>query len=199
MFFNKKFILASSSSSRYKILKNNNLSFTVIKPKCNEELLKKRLIRDKTEIKKISLELARLKSQSVSLLKKNILVVGSDTVINFNNKLLSKAKNLNEAKIKIFKTSGKTQQIYSSASAYYNNVEIWHSTQKTTIKMRQISKKEINKYLSFSGKEILTSVGSFQLEKMGPNIVENIKGDFFNVMGFPLFPFLKFLKKYKNR
>ena len=38
-------------------------------------------------------------------------------------------------------------------------------------------------------KNILLSVGCFQIEKDGPNIIEKITGDFFNVMGFPLFPF----------
>ena len=44
MFINKKFILASSSKSRYKILKKNNLNFFKKKPTCNEELIKKKLI-----------------------------------------------------------------------------------------------------------------------------------------------------------
>ena len=39
MFINKKFILASSSKSRYKILKQNNLNFIIKKPTCNEELI----------------------------------------------------------------------------------------------------------------------------------------------------------------
>ena len=43
MFINKKFILASSSKSRYKILKQNNLNFLKKKPMCNEELIKKEL------------------------------------------------------------------------------------------------------------------------------------------------------------
>ena len=44
--------------------------------------------------------------------------------------------------------------------------------------------------------KILKSAGCYQIEKSGPNIIENIIGDFFNVMGFPLFPFLVFLKKF---
>ena len=47
-------------------------------------------------------------------------------------------------------------------------------------------------------KSILGSVGCYQIEENGPLIIEKIKGDFFNVMGFPLFPFLTFLKKYKT-
>ena len=197
MFFNNKFILASSSNSRYKLLKNNNLSFTKINPQCDEEALKKKMIKKKQRPQKISLELARLKSQSISKIKKNILVVGSDTIINFNGKILNKAKNIKEAKKKILLMSGKDHKIYSSSSVYYNNREVWNSTQETKIKIRKLNKKEIHQYLTKTGKQILNSVGCYQLESLGPNIIEDINGDFFNVMGFPLFPFLNFLKKHK--
>ena len=69
---------------------------------------------------------------------------------------------------------------------------------ETTIKIRDVHQKEIKKYLKISGKEVLSSAGCFQIEFLGPHIVENIKGDFFNVMGFPLFPFLAFLKEYNQ-
>ena len=59
-----------------------------------------------------------------------------------------------------------------------------------------VSSKEIDDYLIKSGKQILDCVGCYQIEKAGPNIIENIKGDFFNVMGFPLFSFLLFLIKF---
>jgi septum formation protein len=197
MVFNNKFILASSSISRSNILKNCGLSFIKIIPICNEEEIKKKMLKKKLSAAKISLGLARLKSQSVSLIKKNKLVVGSDTIINLNGKILNKAKNIKDAKTKILFMSGKSHHIYSSASIYYNNKEIWSKTQKTLIKIRNLSETEIEDYLFKAGKQILNSVGCYQLERLGPNIIKEIKGDFFNVMGFPLFPFLNFLKNYK--
>ena len=196
MVFNNSFILASSSISRYKILKNNHLSFVKIKPLCREDDLKEKLIKKKISIKKISLELARLKSKSISKTKKNKLVVGADTVIDFKDRLLNKAKNNNQAKKTLLSISGKKIIIYSSVSVFYNNKELWKTTQKSTVKIRQLNEFEINNYLFLAGKKILSSVGCFQVEALGPNVVEEIRGDFFNVMGFPLFPFLKFLKQY---
>ena len=197
MLFNNTFILASSSKSRYKILRNNNLFFSTLKPRCDEEFLKKQLIKKNQTTKKICLELARLKSQSISEIKDNKLVVGSDTAINFNNKLFSKAKNIKDAEKKIRLLSGKTHFIYSAASVFYNNKEVWNTTQKSSIKFRSLSEKDINLYVAKAGKDILSAVGCYQIELMGPNIVESVKGDFFNIMGFPLFPFLSFLKEYK--
>jgi septum formation protein len=59
--------------------------------------------------------------------------------------------------------------------------------------MNTLSQKQINTYLKKTGKSILSSVGCYQVEKLGPQIIKSINGDFFNVLGFPLFPFLTFL------
>ena len=195
MIFNNKFVLASTSKSRYFILKNTGLSFSRLKPLCDENKLKKKLLVKKNTPKKISLELARLKAFSISKKTKNKIIVGSDTVIFINKKILNKAKNLREAKNKIKLMSGKKHIIYSSASVFYNKKEIWNKTQKTTVKIRKLTEKEIDIYLLNTGKKILSSVGCYQIELGGANIIEHIKGDYFNVMGFPLFPFLNFLKK----
>ena len=196
MVINTPFILASKSLSRRRILKNNNLNFKQIKPSCNEEKHKKKLLRRGDPPAKIALELSKLKAKSISKIKKNILVIGSDTIIFFKGGVVEKAKNMTEAKEKIRTLSGKTHTIESAASAYYNNKLVWSSVEKTTVKMRKINLEEADNYLKRSGKKILDSVGCYQIEKNGPNIIENIRGDFFNVMGFPLFPFLVFLKKF---
>ena len=198
MFFNNSFILASSSSSRYKILKKNNLKFLKIKPNCNEDYLKNKLVKMGLSAKTISLELARLKSKSISKKKPNKLVVGCDTIIYSEGLIVNKAKNTQDAKIKIKKLSGKKHKIYSSVSVFLDSYEVWKKTQTTTVEIRSLSEKEINKYISICDKSILNSVGCYQIESLGPNIIKNIKGDFFNVMGFPLFPFLNFLKKHKK-
>ena len=179
------------------MLKNVGLKFSKKKPTCNEEEKKRKLIKIKTTAKKISLELARLKAKSISDILKNKLVVGSDSIIQLGNKNLNKAKNKKEAERKIILLSGKKHFIYSSASVFFNGKEVWNSTQKTIVKIRKINQKEVKRYVLKEGEDILGSVGCYQLEKSGPNIIEDISGDFFNVMGFPLFPFLKFLKNVK--
>lgn len=197
MLFNRKFILASSSKSRAFLLKNNNLNFIQIKPKCNEQNIKKKLIKSKKSIKKIPLELAKAKAQSIGL-KRNLITVGADTIILFENKIIDKAKNLKQAITKIKKLSGKEHLIISSACAFYKSKLLWKHTETTKVRIRKLNDKEIEHYLKKSGKQILNSVGCYQIEKNGLNIIETIKGDFFNVMGFPLFNFINFLKKNDN-
>ncbi|MDC0058134.1 Maf family protein [Pelagibacteraceae bacterium] len=195
MILGKKFILASNSASRYKILKNAGLNFIKTKPLCEEEGIKSKLLKSGLNKRNLPRYLAKEKALSISKKKPKEIVVGSDTVIIFQNQIINKAKNLKGAKKKLQKLSGKKHQIISGVSVYYNRKEIWFHQQRSTVKFKKLSNKEIDEYIKKTGKQILLSVGCYQAEKLGPQIIEFIKGDFFNVLGFPLFPFLYFLSK----
>jgi len=198
MFLNKKnkqFVLASNSASRKRLLKNAGLTFFTEKPLCDEEYIKKQLLKKTTNRKKLPKLLAKAKALSVSKKNTEYLVVGSDTIIFLDNKILNKAKTIEEAKKKLQKLSGKKHRIISGVSVCFNNKQIWSYQQTSTIHMNTLSQNQINSYLNKTGKDILSSVGCYQAEKLGPQIIRSIKGDFFNVLGFPLFPFLSFLTK----
>ena len=195
MLLDKKFILASNSASRKMLLKNAGLSFFTKKPLCDENHIKNQLLKKNINIKNLPKLLAKAKALSVSKINTKHLVVGSDTIILFNNKLINKAKTIAEAKKKLLKLSGEKHQIISGASVCFNNKQIWSYQQTSTIHMNTLSQKQINTYLKKTGKSILSSVGCYQIEKLGPQIIKSINGDFFNVLGFPLFPFLTFLAK----
>ena len=195
MLLNQKFILASNSASRKMLLKNAGLNFFTKKPLCDEDYIKNQLLKKNTNKRSLPKLLAKAKALSVSKKNTKHLVVGSDTIILFNNKIINKAKTIEEAKKKLQKLSGKKHQIISSASVCLNNKQIWSYQQISTIHMNKLNQKQINIYLKKSGKNILSSVGCYQVEKLGPQIIKSINGDFFNVLGFPLFPFLTFLSK----
>ena len=128
-------------------------------------------------------------------LKPNQLAVGYDTIIIFKDKIINKANSLSEAKNKLQKLSGNKHQIISGVSVCYKKKQIWSAQQTSTILIKKLNQAEIDSYIKSTGKNILSSVGCYQAEKLGPQIIESIQGDFFNVLGFPLFPFLSFLSK----
>ena len=64
-------------------------------------------------------------------------MIGSDTIIDLNNKIVEKARNIEEAKKKLNKLSGKKHCIYSSAAAYYKNELVWKTTQKSVVTIRK--------------------------------------------------------------
>jgi len=195
MLLNKKFILASNSTSRKRLLKNAGLVFLTKKPLCDEEYIKNQLFKKNINKKNLPKLLAQAKALSVSKKKTKQLVVGSDTIILFNNKIINKAKTIEEAKKKLHALSGKKHQIISGVSVCLDNKQVWSYQQTSTIHMNTLNQKQINTYLKKTGKNILSSVGCYQAEKLGPQVIKSINGDFFNVLGFPLFPFLIFLSK----
>ena len=195
MITDKKFILASNSASRKMLLKKAGLSFFTKKPLCDEDYIKDQLLKKNINKKNFPKLLAEAKALSVSKVNSKHLVVGSDTIILFNNKLVNKAKTIEEAKKKLQRFSGKKHQIISGASICFNNKQIWSYQQTSTIHMNTLNQKQINTYLKKTDKSILSSVGCYQVERLGPQIIKSINGDFFNVLGFPLFPFLTFLSK----
>ena len=199
MITHKPYILASSSKSRYKILKNSGFIFKQVKPLCNEEEIKKKInkkINKPTSIAKI---LSFEKAKSVSGKKKyfNDYVIGCDTLIYLNNKIFDKAKNNNQAKLKIMKLSGKTHKIVSGLTICKNGNKIWQCSATTRVKIRKLTPNQISKYLEKAGEQVLDSVGCYQIESLGTNIIEGVSGDFFNVMGLPLFKLLKYVSNNK--
>ncbi len=193
----KKLILASSSKSRFQILKNAGLRFLQETPNCNENEIKKKIDNKNptTFVKKLSYE----KSKSISCLKKNLnkTVIGCDTVVYFNKTIFDKAKTINDAHKKLQLMSGKEHKIISGITLTQEGKKIWQCHDTTTVKIRNLSSKQISDYLNNTGKQILDSVGCYQIESKGPLIIESIKGDFFNVMGLPLFKLLHYI--YSNK
>ena len=193
-----KFILASNSSSRYKILKDSGFSFIKIPPVTDEEKLKKQ-IRKKKKPAFIAKKLSYEKAKSVSLKKKyfNHNVIGCDTLIYIGDKIFDKAKNISEAKKKLTILSGKKHNIVSGVTIFRQGKKIYQFSETSQVKIKKLNKNKIDSYLNRVGKQILSSVGCYQVEALGPVIIEDIKGDFFNVMGLPLFKLLKYVSKNK--
>ena len=196
MITHKKYILASASKSRLKILNNCGFNFLQVRPTCNEEQIKKN-INKKTKPVNIAKTLSFEKARSISKTKKffNDFVIGCDTLIYLDKKIFDKAKNIKEAEMKLKKLSGKTHKIVSGITICREGKKIWQSSETTLVKIRKLKDAEIKKYLKKTGAQILNSVGCYQLEALGPNIIEGIRGDFFNVMGLPLFKLLKYISK----
>ena len=143
--------------------------------------------------KKLSYE----KAKSIGDIKKyiNHIVVGCDTLIYKDSKIFDKAKNIKEAKNKLIKLSGKEHKIISGLTIFIKGQISFQCSETTHVKIRKLNSVQIDNYLKQAGKQILSSVGCYQIESLGPNIIEDIKGDFFNVMGFPLFKFLNHINK----
>ncbi len=198
MITHNNFILASSSNSRNSILKKSGFVFKRVSPLCDEEEVKNKIKKGKkpSDIAKI---LSYEKAKSISSIKKysDKTVIGCDTLIYIKKSTFNKAKNMQDAKNKIIKLSGKTHRIVTGITLCVNGKKTWQSSTTTLVKIRKLSESQIDSYLKEAGRGILTSVGCYQIELLGPKIIEDIRGDFFNVMGLPLFKLLKYVYSLK--
>jgi septum formation protein len=71
---------------------------------------------------------------------------------------------------------------------------IWRYEDEANLTMRTFSAEFLKDYLETAKDDILTSVGGYKLEATGIQLFENIKGDYFTILGFPLLPLLTFLR-----
>ena len=124
-------------------------------------------------INDISLKLAKKKSLSIKSDGKYI--IGSDQILNLDNKLFSKAKNKQKAKEKLLEFSSKTHQLTSSVCVTKNNEVIWHATQSAHLKMKDLTEDFIDHYIDNAGDDIYNCVGCYALEKTGVRLFEEIK------------------------
>ena len=72
---------------------------------------------------------------------------------------------------------------------------VWSGVDTATMRMRDFSDTFLDAYLAAEGEALLASVGSYRLEGMGSQLFESVEGDYFTVLGLPLWPVLAELRR----
>ena len=120
----KSIILASRSKVRKKILEENNIKCEIIPSNIDEDSIKESLIKEKAIPEIISKNLAELKANKISEKKPNELVLGADSVIDLNGKLISKPTNRDEAFNILQKLNGQKHRLKDKELYAYNVYQI---------------------------------------------------------------------------
>tara|TARA_B100001057_G_scaffold500249_1_gene614288 strand:+ start:828 stop:1412 length:585 start_codon:yes stop_codon:yes gene_type:complete len=189
-----KIILASKSGVRKNILDKNGFETTVCPSNVDEDQVKEALLQKGADPEIISKNLAELKSIKVGTKYPDQLVLGADSVISLDSKLINKPTSREEA-LEILKTlNGQKHFLISSVCISKNSAMIWNYTDKSELKMKNLSDKELKSYLSEIKTETLLAYGVYQIEAGGLNLFEYIKGDKTSIMGLPV----KQIKEYVN-
>ena len=123
-----KIILASKSAVRKKILDQNNIKNEVIESNVNEDEVKVSLLAEGASPMLISKNLAELKANKVSSKAPDRIVLGADSVIDYNGELISKPKNRDEALNILKKLNGNNHDLISSVCISKNASMIWNYT-----------------------------------------------------------------------
>ena len=192
-----KIILASKSGVRKNILDQNNIESEVCISNVNEEEIKVSLISEGANPMLISKNLAELKANKVSSKKPDEIVLGADSVIDFNGELISKPKNREEALKILQKLNGKKHQLISSVCISKNGSMIWNFTDSSTLTMRQLNLDEIKSYLARIRDKELYAYGVYQIEADGRSLFSKIEGDEDTIMGLPVKQIREYLSNFK--
>lgn len=177
----KKIILASKSPRRRELLKNIGIKFSVMEGDADESAVPKTL-----EPKMYVQQLALLKACSVSARAgRNALVIGADTVVCCDGKILGKPSGRQEAFDMLKRLSGNTHCVYTGiAVSDTSSGKSVTDYQKTDVKFRTLTDREIEGYIKRFNP--LDKAGAYGIQEFAGVFVEGITGDYFNVVGLPV-------------
>ena len=188
-----KIILASQSPRRKLLLTQLGLKFDVI-PSLTEEVI------TSNNPTSIVQNLCFKKSFEVSKKVDNAYIIGADTIVVFENKILGKPRNTLDACTMLSMLSGKTHQVFTGVSIQKKmNGEIGNHYQfieETNVTFSTLSDNEIHSYIKTGSP--MDKAGAYGIQDdWGAVFVKEIKGDFYNVVGFPINRFYQEMKKFE--
>ena len=192
-----KIILASKSEVRKKILEDNKITCRVEPSNVDEESIKESLLKEKASPEIISKNLAELKANKISQKRIGELVLGADSVIDLNGKIISKPANRDEALEILRALNGQTHQLISSVCISQNGSMIWNYTDKASLTMKQMREDELTGYLAKISDESLYAYNVYQIEGEGRSLFSKIDGDEDTIMGLPVKKIKEYLSNYK--
>jgi len=176
----KQLILASSSPRRKEILEGIGVEFKVMSSDIEEKV---NLELSPPEIAK---QLAYLKAKDISnKISGDYVVIGADTIVEYND-VLGKPKNTEDAYNMLKLLSGQVHRVITAFAV------IDCSTKKefidyecTKVYFNHISNEQIKKYIATG--EPMDKAGAYGIQGKASLFVSKIEGDYFNVVGLPIF------------
>jgi len=143
----------------------------------------------------LAVELAMAKALAVSRRDPDAWVLGADQVLVFDRGLVSKAGSLDEARMRLAAMRGRSHQLHSGAALAHDGAVVWSGVDTVEMRMRAFSDAFLDAYLAAEGESLLACVGSYRLEGTGAQLFEAVEGDYFTVLGLPLWPVLGELRR----
>ena len=190
-------ILASKSRVRLDILNKYNIICKPEPSNVDEDEIKISMIKDGASPENISKNLAEIKANKVSQKNLEKIVIGADSVIDLENKIISKPNDRNQALSILQKLNGKSHFLISSVCISKNGSMIWNYTDRAKLTMKKMSDDELRKYLSKIEDEKLYAYNVYQIEGEGKKLFSSIEGDVNTIMGLPIKEIKEYLENLK--
>lgn len=180
---NKRIILASASPRRKEIMEQAGYKFEI-------QVSHKEEVYTATEPAEIVKELALLKASDIADKneKESLVVIGADTVVAHDGKILGKPKTKEEAFEMIHGFQGGIHQVYTGVAILEfdgeGNQKISNEAVRTDVYVNPMTEEEIWAYINRDN--VLDKAGSYGIQSGFACHIEKIEGDYFNVVGLPI-------------
>jgi septum formation protein len=172
-------ILASASPRRGELLRQLSLEFRTV-PSNAAEVIDENL--SPFEVCQLN---AHRKARSVAKKNPDALVLGADTLVFLDGKVLGKPASKNEARRMMEWLQGHTHQVVTGVSLIHLRAHRERTfAVGTDVRFRDLQAEQIQKYLSLVNP--LDKAGAYAIQEHGELIVEEISGSFSNVIGLPV-------------
>jgi len=186
-----KIILASTSPRRRKLLKQLGCRFQVI-PSEIEEKIDSSLSPEENVLK-----IAQAKAEEVARKVGQGIIIAADTMVVLGKEVLGKPKNKNEARKMLKKLSGKKHQVITGLVVYSpQEKKLFKKAVVTEVEFRFLTDRMIRNYLRQAN--YLDKAGTYAVQEgKGPLLIKSIWGDYFNIIGLPVYTLSLLLQKLK--
>lgn len=181
----KKIILASQSPRRYELMKLLNIEFEVIVSDAKEVFNKNK------SIEEAIIDVAYQKAHTVYINNLDKIVIGVDSIVYQNNKILNKPKDYDDAYKMIKSYSNNSHRVISGVSIISKDKTI-NFYSDCYVYFDSISDNEIKEYLKSD--EYKDKAGAYAIQGLMSKFIKKIDGDYYSVMGFPINKIYKVLK-----
>ena len=185
-----KILLASTSPRRRELLGLLGLEFRIVPPTCEETLSPHLSPSEQTR------QLARDKAQSVTNQHPEDLVIGSDTAIEIDGKLLGKPENMKEAETMLRSLRGKCHQVHTGVAVIQQSSDVCIDFVETAhVWIKPFDEPTLQTYLATE--ESLGKAGAYSIQGEGAQLIEKIEGDYPTIVGLPLWRTAKALEQQR--
>jgi septum formation protein len=190
-----RLVLASQSASRRAMLDAAGVSYEAVPAYVDEATMKAALLADKVAPRNLADALAELKALKISNRDPGALVLGSDSVVAFEDgTLLDKPVDRADAAAHLRAMSGRRHDLISAAVIAEGGRAVWRHVDTARMHVRPLSEAFIQSYLDREWPAISGCVGCYRVEGPGVQLFARIEGSHFTVLGLPLVPVLDYLR-----
>jgi septum formation protein len=190
-----RLILASASPWRAAMLRNAGIGVEAVPAQIDERAVEETLEGSDIGPDDIALVLSQAKADEVSSRHPAAVVIGADQTLSLDGEVLHKPRSMDEAIDRLLALSGRTHQLNSGVCLVEDGEVLWSHVEIAHITFRKLDAGFVGRHLGQVGQKALTSVGAYQVEGEGAQLIEKIDGDFFSVIGLPLLPLLAQLRQ----